>query len=132
MKKYGFKTICRAIFVSSINIYNGYSLDVDENFFNSLHSFCNDLLINDSKKYIDDIDLVIFFKYENKKLKAFESEDTIKNLFNVLEKIHTYEDLIKLYDEVGQEVVDRISNLAMMYLEYMDLMYDTPSSLIKQ
>lgn len=127
MKDYGFKTKCRALFVNTVCISFNYELPLDTNFFLLLQGFAEELMEIDFNKYIDYLDLVIFFRYDNGKFIPFESEWSVANLFSILDTIHTYSDLKPLYDDIGQDNVDKITELSELFIKYINYINEIPT-----
>ena len=132
MKNFGFKTKCRAIFINSICLYYDYENEIDENLFNSIHNFAKELLTINPSKYLEYLDLILYFKLENHEFKPIETEETVASLFNILDTIHSFNDMVKLFDDVGQKNVDKITELANLYLSYSTYLESIPIIPIKQ
>ena len=127
METYDFKTKCRAAFVCSLSLYLKYPVELDDDFFSGLHCFANDKLISKQtqKKYLKDLELIIYFEYnDNNRIHGYESKKTVQDLVNKLNTIKNIYDLANLYDELGQDVVNRISKLTIDYSDYLGSFYD--------
>ena len=120
MDKYDFKTKCRALFLVSLSMLEGQEIEVDEKFFNSLNSFTRDMMTY-NPIYFNELELILYYrKNEKHKLTIYENEKTIQDLYNIIDEIKGKKDLIKLYNSLGQRIVDRISNLVTLYTKYLD------------
>lgn len=126
MNNYGFKTKCRAAFIYTLGIYTNQNIKLNDDLLSSIHCFCNDLLKEDTNKYIDLVDTIIYFKFENRKFKSFETDETKSDLYNLLEAITSYKTLVKIYDDIGYENVEKISQLAIMFVNYLNSFLDVP------
>ena len=114
-----YKTKCRALFVLTLSEYYQVSTTIDDSFFNLFHSYMRDR-IYDKKITIDEAYLLLYFKRNGFTFKAYESEKTISNLFNELDSIKTYGDLSTLYNDIKQKDIEKITDLAMDFIEYME------------
>lgn len=132
MNKYDYKTRCRALFVISIGFIQGYDVDLDTDFFISVRDFCNNRLQIDVLKYINYVDLITYMKFENHKMTAYESEKTVKDLFDILGEMKSEFDLFELYKNLKQKDIDMISEFASEYIEYLDELYNGPTFPIPQ
>lgn len=120
MDKYDFKTKCRALFLVSLSMLEGQEIEVDEKFFNSLNSFTRDMMTY-NPIYFNELELILYYrKSEKHKLTIYENEKTIQDLYNIIDEIKGKKELLKLYDSLGQKIVDRISNLVTLYTKYLD------------
>ena len=132
MKEFDLKTKCRAIFITSVNVCYDFNVELDGNFFNTLHAFAKELLSIDNTKYIEYLNLILYFRYRDGKVESYEDEETIKELFDIIDTIHTFNDVSKLYDEVGQDKVDKITELTNLFISYEDYINQIPVYPIKQ
>ncbi|MBR4178538.1 MAG: hypothetical protein IKR57_04245 [Bacilli bacterium] len=132
MNKYDYKTRTRALFAISIGFIQGYNVDLEEDFFIMLRDFSNQKLQEDLLNNIDYINLVLYLKMVNHKLQSIETEKTVKDLYDILDEIKSEKDLLKLYDSIKQEDIDKVSELASEFVEYMNFMYQSPNTLIPQ
>ncbi len=132
MKNFDLKTKCRAIFINTICLYYNYDIELDENLFNNIHRFAEELLTIDSSKYLDYLNLILYFQIDNHKFKPIETEETLTNLFSILDTIRSLKDMNKLFDDVGQEKVDIITELASLFFKYTSYLDSIPVIPIKQ
>ena len=123
MDKYDYKTKTRALFALSIGLIQEEEVDLTENFFNLLREFSSIKLKEDFKKYISYVNLVLYIKKIDNRIVMDESEETIQNLYNILDDINSDYALHELYKDINVEDIDKISEFASEYVEYMDNIY---------
>ena len=120
---------CRAIFLQSIASMNGSGIVMDEAFNSLLEGFTNSYL----KGNFDKFSLIYCFKIEKGKVVIHEEEEWGNILRHYLNfyLYHDDKNIIKLYDDVGLEAVDKISELVELFYEYIRILSDKRISRIK-
>ena len=76
--------------------------------------------------------MIVYFKHDKGQLKGLETEKTVSDLFSILDKLHSLNDVSILYDEIGQENVDKITELSNLFIKYLDYLEEIPVYPVKQ
>ncbi len=120
---------CRAIFLYSIGLLcDDVSMLEDERLNYLLHGFLENYL-NDNFEIFN---LIYYFKKdEGGNLCIYEEEEWTNMLYKYLGYLARRDNkkIIKMYDDVGYDVVKRISDLARLFYEYVIVLRDM--SLVK-
>ena len=120
---------CRAIFLYSIGLLcDAVSMLEDERLNYLLHGFLENYL-NDNFEIFN---LIYYFKKdEGGNLCIYEEEEWTNMLYKYLGYLARRDNkkIIKMYDDVGYDVVKRISDLARLFYEYVIVLRDM--SLVK-
>jgi hypothetical protein len=110
---------CRAIFLYSIGLLcDDVSMLEDERLNYLLHGFLENYL-NDNFEIFN---LIYYFKKdEGGNICIYEEEEWINMLYKYLGYLARRDNkkIIKMYDDVGYDVVKRISDLARLFYEYV-------------
>ena len=122
---------CRAIFLYSIGLLcDDVSILEDDQLNNLLHGF----LINYLDSNFELFNLIYYLrKDEDGKLYVYEEEEWNDILFKNLECLarHDNKNIIKMYNEIGDNIVSRISELAKLFYEYVLILRDVKFVKIK-
>ena len=119
---------CRAIFLYSIGLLNDVSILEDERLNYLLHGFLENYL----KDNFEIFNLIYCFKKnENGNLCIYEEEDWTDILYKYLGYLaaHDNKNIIKMYNDVGVDIVNRISDLVGLFYGYVMVLRDM--SLVK-
>ena len=112
----------RALFLTNvIALYNGI-MDDAESFGMLLNGFSESYM----EEYFDLFSLIyVFEKNEDGKLQIHEVDEWAISLYKYLNyfTIGDNKNIIKLYDDVGQEDVDKITCLVELFIDYINLLY---------
>ena len=121
---------CRALFLQSIAYMTGSNLKMDEAFNDLLEGFMENYLEDNYDKFnliyyfssdeegnLTFVEEPVWFEEMNKYLKYFKDGDNDK--------------VIKLYDDIGPEDVDKISYLTELFWMYVTILNDMGRSKIK-
>ena len=120
-----YKIKCRAVFFGTISDYYGNMLPIDEYIIGNLMSFVKDNFFN----YYKEFKLILYYKNS---FEVFENEKTVNETLSFLKTITNENDLLKLYDDVGQNNVMLLSNLAYEFVCFQDSLFHANVPLIKQ
>ena len=119
---------CRAIFLYSIGLLNDVSILEDERLNYLLHGFLENYL----KDNFEIFNLIYCFKKnEYGNLCIYEEEEWTDILYKYLGYLATHDNknIIKMYDDVGIDIVNRITNLVQLFYGYVMVLRDM--SLVK-
>ena len=119
---------CRAIFLYSIGLLNDVSILEDERLNYLLQGFLENYL----KDNFEIFNLIYCFKKdENGNLCIYEEEEWTDILYKYLGYLasHDNKNIIKMYDDVGIDIVNRITNLVELFCDYVMVLRDM--SLVK-
>ena len=120
---------CRAIFLYSIGLLcNDISLLEDERLNYLLHGFLENYL----KDNFEIFNLIYCFKKDQDgNLRIHEEAEWTDMLYKYLGYLarHDNKRIIKMYDDIGTKVVNKISELAKLFYEYVFMLRDM--SLVK-
>ena len=119
---------CRAIFLYSIGLLNDVSILEDERLNYLLQGFLENYL----KDNFEIFNLIYCFKKdENGNLCIYEEEEWTDILYKYLGYLaaHDNKNIIKMYDDVGIDIVDRITYLVELFYGYVMVLRDM--SLVK-
>jgi hypothetical protein len=121
--KYDLLTRHRAVFVMTLGfLQQGLEeMNLEESFFTNLHEFGRIKINEDKNKYFPLFLMILPSIKKGTQLSFYESEKTVKNLYEILDEIKSLDDYIALLDNCGGEYfVDKLSMLATEFLEYMN------------
>ena len=123
------KSKYRALFFYSFSACCGWNIELNEDFFRLLFEYVQYLMRNadyDDKclNRLKNIDLIVYFKKGNdNNLEAFETEGTIEDVLKESINFDMGQNMLKLYNDIGQDKVDIITDLANDFYNYFKTMY---------
>ena len=112
---------CRAIFLESIATLTDETIIFDENLGELLSGFFDSYIRGNFDKF----SLIYAFKLEKGKLVIQEEDEWELELYRYLKYflVHDDKNIIKLYNDVGMDAVNKISELAEMFYSYGSELY---------
>ncbi len=119
LKRFDLKTRCRAIFTISYGLISLEGQVLDDTFFQNLHDFASFKIDEDKNKYMPIFLLLLPYKKEGLKYQFYEDDNSRRKLFEILGSIKDINQYRALLDSVGQKTVDKISELASEYVDYV-------------
>lgn len=121
---------CRALFLQSIAYLNGENIDIDENFNIILESFLENYFYGNE----DYFNLIYYFDIDEEgNLTIREEEEWTQELNKYLNYFRTNnnEKVIAMYNDIGIDDINRISNLASYFINYIMTLNDMNKARIK-
>lgn len=121
---------CRALFLQSIAYLNGENIDIDENFNIILESFLENYFYGNE----DYFNLIYYFDIDEEgNLTIREEEEWTQELNEYLNyfRINNNEKVIAMYNDIGIDDINRISNLASYFINYIMTLNDMNKTRIK-
>ena len=116
---------CRALFLQSIATLYGDSIMFDDNLRYLLAGFYNSYIRGNFNKFC----LIYCFKIKDGMVVIHEEDEWVESLNRYLNYflIGDNKNIIKLYDDIGYENVEKISELAEMFYNYIKEMSQSAS-----
>ncbi len=114
---------CRALFLQSIAYMTGSNLEMDEAFNDLLEGFMENYLEDNYDKF----NLIYYFSSDEEGNLTFVEEPVWFEEMNKYLKYFqngNHDKVIKLYDDIGSENVDKISHLAKIFWIYVMALND--------
>ena len=120
---------CRAIFLQSLATLNNGIIRFDETLDSLLDGFFDSYIRGNFDKF----SLIYCFQLEKGKLVIHEEDEWELELYRYLNYFLYQDDkkILKLYDDVGDESIDKISELAEMFYQYIDELYSMKTYTLK-
>ncbi len=131
MNEFDYRTKCRCIFILTMDLLEGIDTEIDMDFFNQLRYFFNEKFKEDFNTYYKYSKLLLYISINHGKVEAYENEKTINDLYRLMNIVNNQDNLLKLYNEIDQNDINIISELATEFIEFNDTMYDNYSRIIQ-
>lgn len=119
---------CRMVFYIAISLYSGDFISVDD----ELENYMRDFSIDKLEEYYDEIKSLYCYEYKNGKYTFSRPDELMNIVYEKMDKIKNPNVITKIYDDVGFEKTQKLTNFAVLLCDYINMINSEDEWTLKQ